>query len=89
MVVIAPLIAIVLGEAYSSLESTSPPAYCNIENISALAPALNLIDQERRNLVWLAQERRGDPAYYSSDLLAGYEAAQGLITRMMLACVSD
>ena len=65
------------------------PEYCTAENISALIPALNLLDQERRNLVWLSQQRgMGDPAYVAPDLVDQYQGAQDLLIRLMRDCVS-
>lgn len=73
----------------SGEDSPTRPEYCTAENISALIPALNLLDQERRNLVWLSQQRgMGDPAYVAPDLVDQYQGAQDLLARLMTECVS-
>ena len=66
----------------SGEDSPTRPEYCTAENVTALIPSLNLIDQERRNLIWLSQQRG------MGALVLIYQGAQDLLARLMTECVS-
>ena len=63
------------------------PSFCSAENITDGMAAMQLLDDERRALVWLEANGRGDP----SQLLPAareYQRAEALLARLLQLCVS-